>query len=99
MLGKEGGDITIRFDERNAEINYGDGIILCRLIEGRYPNYNSVIPQNNPNELRVDRLGLLAALRRVQPFANDSSNLIRFHVENSVLQLDAEDYDFSKTAT
>ena len=99
LLGKDGGDITIRFDERNAEINYGDGIILCRLIEGRYPNYNSVIPQNNPNELRVDRLGLLAALRRVQPFANDSSNLIRFHVENSILQLDAEDYDFSKTAT
>ena len=99
LLGKDGGDITIRFDERNAEINYGDGIILCRLIEGRYPNYNSVIPQNNPNELRVDRSGLLAALRRVQPFANDSSNLIRFHVEGSTLQLDAEDYDFSKTAT
>ena len=99
LLGKDGGDITIRFDERNAEINYGDGIILCRLIEGRYPNYNSVIPQNNPNELRVDRSGLLAALRRVQPFANDSSNLIRFHVDGSTLQLDAEDYDFSKTAT
>jgi DNA polymerase-3 subunit beta len=99
LLGKEGGDVTIRFDERNAEINYGDGIILCRLIEGRYPNYNSVIPQNNPNELRIDRAGLLAALRRVQPFANDSSNLIRFHVEGSTLQLDAEDYDFSKTAT
>jgi DNA polymerase-3 subunit beta len=80
-------------------VNYGDGIIQCRLIEGRYPNYNSVIPQNNSNELRVDRLGLLAALRRVQPFANDSSNLIRFHVEDSTLQLDAEDYDFSKTAT
>ena len=58
-----------------------------------------MIPQNNPNELRVDRSGLLAALRRVQPFANDSSNLIRFHVEGSTLQLDAEDYDFSKTAT
>lgn len=99
LLGKDGGDVTIRFDERNAEINYGDGIILCRLIEGRYPNYSSVIPQNNPNEIRVDRNGLLAALRRVQPFANDSSNLIRFHVEGSMLQLDAEDYDFSKTAT
>ena len=99
MLGKDGGDVAIRFDERNAEINYGDGTIQCRLIEGRYPNYNSVIPQNNPNEMRVDRLGLLAALRRVQPFANDSSNLIRFHVEGSILQLDAEDYDFSKTAT
>ena len=99
ILGKDGGDVVIRFDERNAEINYGDGTIQCRLIEGRYPNYNSVIPQSNPNEMCVDRLGLLAALRRVQPFANDSSNLIRFHVEGSVLQLDAEDYDFSKTAT
>ena len=99
LLGKDGGDVTISFDERNAEVQYGDGTIQCRLIEGRYPNYNSVIPQNNPNELRVDRLGLLAALRRVQPFANDSSNLIRFHVESSTLQLDAEDYDFSKTAT
>ena len=99
LLGKDGDDVIIRFDERNAEITFGDGVIQCRLIEGRYPNYNSVIPQNNPNELRVDRLALLAALRRVQPFANDSSNLIRFHVESGTLQLDAEDYDFSKTAT
>jgi DNA polymerase-3 subunit beta len=99
LLGKDGGDVVIRFDERNAEVNYGDGTIQCRLIEGRYPNYNSVIPQSNPNELRLDRLGLLAALRRVQPFANDSSNLIRFHVEGSQLQLDAQDIDFSKTAT
>ena len=99
VLGKQGGDVVIRFDDRNAEINYEDGIIVCRLIEGRYPNYNSVIPQSNPNQLTVDRVGLLSALRRVQPFANDSSNLIRFHVENGILQLDAEDYDFSKTAT
>lgn len=99
LLGKDGGDVTIRFDERNAEINFGDGSLQCRLIEGRFPNYNSVIPQNNNYEVRVDRLGLLAALRRVQPFANGSSNLIRFHVEGSTLQLDAEDYDFAKTAT
>ena len=99
VLGKQAGDVVIRFDERNAEINYEEGIVICRLIEGRYPNYNSVIPQNNPNQLTVDRLSLLAALRRVQPFSNDSSNLIRFHVENGTLQLDAEDYDFSKTAT
>ena len=99
LLGKDGEDVIIRFDERNAQIDFGDGEITCRLIEGRYPNYNSVIPQSNPNQLTVDRLGLLAALRRVQPFANDSSNLIRFHVEGGTLQLDAEDYDFSKTAT
>ena len=99
LLGKDGGDVVIRFDERNAQISYGDGELTCRLIEGRYPNYNSVIPQNNPNQLTVDRQALLAALRRVHPFANDSSNLIRFHVEGGTLQLDAEDYDFSKTAT
>jgi DNA polymerase-3 subunit beta len=99
VLGKQGGDVVIRYDDRNAEIIFEDGVIICRLIEGRYPNYNSVIPQSNPNTLTVDRAGLLAALRRVQPFSNDSSNLIRFHVENGTLQLDAEDYDFSKTAT
>ena len=99
VLGKQGGDVVVRFDDRNAEINFEAGVIVCRLIEGRYPNYNSVIPQSNPNQLTVDRQGLLSALRRVQPFSNDSSNLIRFHVENGILQLDAEDYDFSKTAT
>ena len=99
LLGKDGGDVIIRFDERNAKIKFDEGELICRLIDGRYPNYNSVIPQNNPNQLTVDRLGLLAALRRVQPFANDSSNLMRFHVEGGTLQLDAEDYDFSKTAT
>lgn len=99
LLQKDGGDVEIRFDERNARISYGDGEIICRLIEGRYPNYNSVVPQNNPNILTIDRVGLLSALRRVQPFANDSSNLIRFHVENGMLQLDAQDFDFSKTAT
>ncbi len=99
LLGKDGNEVQICFDERNALIIMDETSIQCRLIEGRYPNYNSVIPQANPNELRVDRLSLLAALRRVQPFANNSSNLIRFHVEGSTLQLDAEDYDFSKTAT
>jgi DNA polymerase-3 subunit beta len=99
LLQKDGGDVEIRFDERNAQISFSDGQIICRLIEGRYPNYNSVIPQGNPNILTIDRICLLSALRRVQPFANDSSNLIRFHVENGILQLDAEDFDFSKTAT
>lgn len=93
------GDVAIRFDGRNAEVKFDGGSIICRLTEGRYPNYNSVIPQDNPNRLTADREALLGALRRVQPFANTSSNLIRFHMENGTLQLDAEDYDFSKTAT
>ena len=58
-----------------------------------------MIPQNNPNVITIERAALLSALRRVMPFANDASNLIRFHIENNTLQLDAEDYDFAKNAT
>lgn len=99
MLAKDDSEVAIRFDDRNALILFSDSTITCRLIEGRYPNYNSVIPQNNTNEVIVDREGLLAAIKRVQPFANDASNLIRFHIEGGILQLDAEDFDFNKTAT
>lgn len=99
MLVKDDSEVAIRFDDRNALILFSDSTITCRLIEGRYPNYNSVIPQNNTNEVVVDREGLLAAIKRVQPFANDASNLIRFHIEGGILQLDAEDFDFNKTAT
>lgn len=99
MLAKDGSLVNIKFDDRNAEISFSGNKLVCRLIEGRYPNYSSVIPQNNPNSLQIDRESLLSALKRVQPFASDSSNLIRFHIEGRVLQLDAEDFDFSKTAT
>lgn len=99
MLAKDGSMVNIKFDDRNAEISFSGNKLVCRLIEGRYPNYSSVIPQNNPNSLQIDRESLLSALKRVQPFASDSSNLIRFHIEGRVLQLDAEDFDFSKTAT
>lgn len=97
-LGKED-NVTIRFNDSNAEILFAENRLCCRLIEGRYPNYNSVIPQNNPNVITIERAALLSALRRVMPFANDASNLIRFHIENNTLQLDAEDYDFAKNAT
>lgn len=99
MLAKDGSMVNIKFDDRNAEISFSGNKLVCRLIEGRYPNYSSVIPQNNPNSLQIDRESLLSALKRVHPFASDSSNLIRFHIEGRVLQLDAEDFDFSKTAT
>lgn len=98
VLGKEGGDVIINFNEHNAEIMFGDGILTCRLIEGRYPNYNSVIPQDNPNQLTIDRKTLLSAIRRVLPFASDSSQLIRFHLENGKLELKSEDIDFATSA-
>lgn len=98
VLGKDGGDVVIKFDERAAEISFADGMLSCRLIEGRYPNYNSVIPQDNPNQITIDRKSLLGALRRVLPFASDSSQLIRFHAENGSLTLNAEDIDFATSA-
>ncbi len=97
VLSKDGGDVVIKFNESNAEITYGEGVLNCRLIEGRYPNYNSIIPQNNPNQLIIDRKLLLSALRRVVPFAS-GAQLVRFHLETGKLELNSEDVDFSTSA-
>lgn len=97
-LTKDGDDVVIRFDERMAEIKFKDNKLTCRLIEGKYPNYNSVIPQNNPNKMTIDRKGLIGALRRVLPFASESSQLIRLRLENNKLELSSEDIDFYTSA-
>ena len=98
ILGKDESDVIIRFDDRNAEIIFTDSVLSCRLIEGRYPNYNSVIPQDNPYQLTVDRKMLLGALRRVLPFASESSQLVRLHIENGKIEVSSEDIDFSTSA-
>ena len=98
MLAKDDSDVVIKFDDRRAEINFADGKLVCRLIEGRYPNYNSVIPKNNPNQLTIDRKAMLSALRRVMPFASESSELIRLHLESGKLELSSEDIDFATSA-
>lgn len=98
VLGKESGDVVVKFDDRSAEIEYGEGKLSCRLIEGRYPNYNSVIPQNNTNHLTIDRRALIGALRRVLPFASESSQLVRLHLEAGKLELESKDVDFATSA-
>ena len=98
VLGKDGGDVVIKFDNRNAEIRFADGILTCRLIEGRYPNYNSVIPQNNPNQLTIDRKGRLSALKRVLPFGSKSSQLVKFRLDAGTLELSSEDIDYATKA-
>jgi len=98
VLSKDGGDVVIKFDDHGAEIRFADGTLDCRLIEGRYPNYNSVIPNDNPNHVTIDRRSLLGALRRVLPFASESSQLIRFHLEIGKLELSSEDIDFATSA-
>ena len=98
VLGKGGEDVVIRFDGKNAEITFAEGSLICRLIEGRYPNYNSVIPTDNPNNITIDRKSLLSALRRVIPFSSDSSQLIRLHLDAGHLEISAEDIDFATSA-
>lgn len=93
FIAKDGGDVVVRFDARSAEFSFGEGILICRLIDGKYPNYNSVIPENNPYQITIDRKSLIGAIRRVLPFASDSSQLIRFHIANGQLDLSAEDID------
>lgn len=98
VLSKDENEVVVRFDNRNAEISFAEGTLVCRLIEGRYPNYNSVIPQNNPFRMTIDRKALISALRRVLPFSSDSSQLIRLRLENSRLEISAEDIDFATSA-
>lgn len=98
VLSKDGGDVVVKFNDSHAEINFAEGSLSCRLIEGRYPNYNSVIPTDNPNQITIDRKSLLSALRRVLPFASESSQLVRLHLENGTLELSSEDVDFAVSA-
>ena len=68
------------------------------MIEGRYPNYNSVIPQNNPHKIIVDRMQLIGALRRVSIFSSQSSSLIKLRIDENQITVSAQDIDFSTSA-
>ena len=99
ILKKSEDRATVKADSRRIEVKTATFTLSSRLIEGRYPNYNAVIPRENPNVLTIDRQSLIAALKRISPFSNDISNLVRLHVEPGCIQLSAEDHDLSKSAT
>jgi DNA polymerase III subunit beta len=98
LLPKEDFDIKLSFDEKNAFFQLSNFTIICRLVEGKYPSYNSVIPTNNPNKLQIDRLELYNTLRRVSVFSSQSSNLIRLKIAGNQLIVSAQDIDFSISA-
>lgn len=97
-LAKEHGDVVIKFNNRSAEIRFSEGVLICRLIEGTFPNYNAAIPKDNPNELTIDRKVLQSAIRRVLPFASMSSQLVRFRLDAGSLEVSSEDLDFATSA-
>lgn len=98
ILSKEQGDVEVKFTDRNAMVSTENYTITCRLIEGRYPNYNSVIPQNNPNCVTVHRVALLSALRRVLIFSSATSALIKIQLSAGKMTISSQDIDFSMSA-
>lgn len=98
LLPKEQGDVQIGFDDRNATFTLENYRMVCRLIEGRYPNYNSVIPQNNPHKAIIDRASFISALRRVSVFSSQASSLIKLSLSENMMKISAQDIDFSTSA-
>ena len=98
LLPKESNVVTLNYDENNAQVVLGNFTLTCRFIEGRYPNYNSVIPTNNTNKAIIDRVALLAAIKRVSVFSNAGTNLIKIDLKENELMVTAQDIDFSTSA-
>ena len=90
--------VKLEYNKANAFFSFSNVELVCRLIDGKYPNYEAVIPTNNPNKLTIDRLSLLTSIRRVSIFANQSTHQIRFKISGKELVLSAEDIDFSNEA-
>lgn len=98
LLSKETEMVTIKFDDNNAYINCTNFEMVCRLIEGRFPNYNSVIPQNNPYKVIIDRMSFMNALKRVSVFSNPASSLVKLQMKENQMLVSAQDIDFSTSA-
>jgi len=91
-------EVVIEYNAVNATFKYNDTVVVCRLIEGRYPNYEAVIPNENPFVLTIGRQSLLNALRRVSIFGSKSTHQVRFKISGKELLLSAEDIDYSSAA-
>ena len=91
-------DVTIEYNNSNAKFQMDDLSVICRLIDGQYPNYEAVIPTENPNVLTIDRSLLLSSLKRVSIFSNKTTHQVRLKIAGAELNISAEDVDFSNKA-
>ena len=99
LLGSLGDEpVKIEFNRTNASYVFGDYKLVCRLIEGHYPNYEAVIPAKNPNQLVIDRQSFLSAIRRVAVFSSKATHQVRFKIAGQEILLTAEDIDFYNEA-
>ena len=91
-------DIFLEYNETNAMFTFDNTTIICRLIDGKYPNYDAVIPKNNPNKLTISRSKILESIKRVSIYANKTTHQIRLKIAGSELQISSEDLDFANKA-
>ncbi len=98
IIGKDAETVEISFDSKNATFKFGTTLVICRLVVGKYPKYRDVIPQNNSNILRINRVQLLNTVRRVSVCSNKASNHIKFDLKSGSLMISAQDLGFSIAA-
>ncbi len=98
LVTKDSGDITVSFGGKNISFEFAGYTYISRVIEGRYPNYNSVIPKGSPCGTTIDRSAFLNCIKRVSVCSNQSTNLIKLCVSEDVMNLEAQDIDFSVSA-
>jgi DNA polymerase-3 subunit beta len=98
LLGYVDGNVEISFNARNASFSFDHIRVICRLIEGRYPNYDAVIPKENPFKLVMTRQDLMSSIRRVAIFSSKSSSQVKLAIQGSELNLTAEDLDYANSA-
>ena len=98
ILPKEEETIKMAFDKKNVVFTLAKYTLICRLIEGTYPNYNAVIPTNNPNKVTIDRVEFMNSIKRVAVSSNPSTNLIKLDLTENLLKLTAQDIDYSVSA-
>lgn len=96
LKGEE--EVMVTYNESNAVFNFNDMVLVCRLIDGKYPNYEAVIPSENPNVLTVDRQSFLSSMKRVSIFSNKTTHQVKLKMTGSELQISAEDIDFANEA-
>jgi DNA polymerase-3 subunit beta len=98
ILSGADSDVLIEYNESNAKFTFDDTTLVCRLIDGKYPNYEAVIPKENPNKLIIDRGQFLSSVKRVSIFSNKTTHQVRLKIAGAELNISAEDVDYSNKA-
>ena len=98
ILSGSDDEVVIEFNENMAKFSFGEHTWICRLIDGKYPNYSAVVPKENPNVLTINRNLLLSSIRRASIFSSKSTNQVRFKLSGNILHLHAEDTEYANKA-